>query len=297
LPAAVDGNDRGLHQARVATRRLREAVPVLTSGVKGTKAAKARRKIRRLTRALGTVRELDVTLHILDELAQTQRVPRPALEDVRMHVLTERDERRGKMLERLHKVDPAKLGRRLSCVAEALRRGDNDGWRDALAARLGRRADTLRDAMADAGQIFAPDRLHRVRIAAKKLRYALEIAADSAVRAALPLVRTLKRSQNTLGRLHDLQVLLTHVAAVQTAAAGRRSMPNEGLETLARVLEEECRHLHGRYLSAVPGLTEVCELTRECIVPHLAERRRARRPVKMTLRDGAVRRRVAGAAR
>src|SRR5918996_5286380 len=86
LPGAVTGNDHGLHQARVATRRLREAVPVLTSGVKGTKAAKARRKIRRLTRALGTVRELDVTLHILDELARRPEIPRIALEDVRAHV-------------------------------------------------------------------------------------------------------------------------------------------------------------------------------------------------------------------
>ena len=63
LPSAIAGDDRGVHQARVASRRLREAVPVLAAGLKHSKAGKASRKIRRLTRALGTVRELDVTLH------------------------------------------------------------------------------------------------------------------------------------------------------------------------------------------------------------------------------------------
>ena len=59
-PAAVAGDDLAVHQARVTSRRLREAVPVLATGLTGSKAGKARKKIRRLTRALGSVRELDV---------------------------------------------------------------------------------------------------------------------------------------------------------------------------------------------------------------------------------------------
>ena len=68
LPLAIEGDDIGVHQARVASRRLREAVPVLAGETKARR--KAEQKIRRLTQALGTVRELDVTLHILDEFAQ-----------------------------------------------------------------------------------------------------------------------------------------------------------------------------------------------------------------------------------
>src|SRR5688572_7455287 len=85
LPAAIRGDHHGVDQARVATRRLRVAVPGLTTGDKGAKTGKARSRIRRLTRALGTVRELDVTLHVLDELAQRPGIPRNALEDVRAH--------------------------------------------------------------------------------------------------------------------------------------------------------------------------------------------------------------------
>ena len=50
LAAAVAGKDTGVHQARVASRRLREALPVLTEGLHHTKSGKAERKVRRLTR-------------------------------------------------------------------------------------------------------------------------------------------------------------------------------------------------------------------------------------------------------
>src|SRR3954464_1479154 len=120
LAAAVAGKDTGVHQARVASRRLREAIPVLTDGLQHTKAGKAQRKIRRLTQALGTVRELDVTLHLIDELSERPAVPRAALAEVRAHVIEEREERRAVMLDRLRTVDVHKLARRLDAVRQAI---------------------------------------------------------------------------------------------------------------------------------------------------------------------------------
>lgn len=285
LPAAVRGDRHGVHQARVATRRLREAVPVLTAGVKGVKSGRARRKIRRLTRALGTVRELDVTLYILDELARRPEIPRSAVEDVRAHVIQERDERRKVMLERLEDVDSEKLVRRIRAVGAALAETANaHAWRHTLAARLIKRAKRFTAAVHDAGHIYAPDRLHQVRIAAKKLRYALELAVDGGVAAAKPLVGTLKRVQDTLGRLHDLQVLQHHVAEVQVAPPARRGSLDGGLDALSRALEAECRHLHGTYLGSSVGLLELSEICRTVVAPQLAragQRRKA--PLKMTL--------------
>lgn len=285
LPAAIRGDHHGVHQARVATRRLREAVPVLTSGVKGARAGKARNKIRRLTRALGTVRELDVTLHLLDELARRADVSRNALDDVRAHVVLKRDDRRALMLERLDAVDSKKLGRRLQAVGVALTQCDVERWRETLAVRLTKRAKRFTAAVHEAGHIYAPDRLHRVRIAAKKLRYTLELAADGGVAAARPLVRSLKRAQDTLGRLHDLQVLQHHVTAVKAAPPERRAGPDGGLDALNRALEEECRHLHGKYLALYSSLLETGERIRTVVTPHLAPATgRRSRPLKMSLR-------------
>lgn len=120
LTAAIAGKDVGVHQARVASRRLREALPVLTKGLEHSKSGKAQRKIRRLTQALGTVRELDVTLHLIDELGERPGVPRAALAEVRALVIEDRERRRAVMLERLERVNTDKLGRRLGAVRQAL---------------------------------------------------------------------------------------------------------------------------------------------------------------------------------
>jgi CHAD domain-containing protein len=281
LPAAVAGDDKGVHDARVASRRLREAVPVLATGLAGSKAGKARRKIRRLTRALGTVRELDVTLSMLNELAQSPELSRTAVEDVRTHVVAERDARRGEMLHRLESVNVDKLGRRLASVGAALDLARSEPWRKALAARLVTRSRRLVAAMDAAGHMYDPERLHAVRIAAKKLRYGLELAADSGLKQAGPLVRRIKRTQDLLGRLHDLQVLLIHVASVQGAPHAGRAQRREGLDRLAHHIEEQCRHLHGRYIASAPPLREAAAGIRKSIVPQLAPAVRRGRPVKM----------------
>lgn len=289
LREAVDGDGKGVHKARVASRRLREAVPVLATGLKKAKAGKARRKIRRITKALGSIRELDVTVSLLDELARRDNVPRLALEHIRAHVIHEVEHRRETMLKRLDRVNVAKLDRRLKTLGEALASAEAEQWRETLGARLLKRSRLLRTAVENAGQLYEAERLHRVRIAAKKLRYALELGAEIGVKEAKAAVLTIKRAQDMLGRLHDLQVLQTHVAAVQ-AEPQSATPPDGGLDIIARLLEEDCRHLHARYVSSIPELLSVVDTTRTSLVPALAKPGRRRTPqVKMDL--GARRRR------
>jgi len=290
LSAAIAGKDTGVHQARVASRRLREALPVLTDGLQHTKAGKATRKIRRLTQALGTVRELDVALRLMDELAERPAVPRAALTEVRALIIEEREQRRGVMLERMKDVDQDKLAKRLGEVRQALAQpGPDHNWRSALALRIARRGRRLEKAIEGAGQIYAPEGLHQVRIAAKKFRYALEIAHDSGAAPCAVALAAIKRVQETLGRLHDLQVLQHHVAAVGAAPRNRRGTPDAALAVLSRLIEDDCRHLHGRYVAAIPSLREVVQTARKEVPVRLTARRPSARTVKMTL---AARRRA-----
>jgi CHAD domain-containing protein len=306
LPGAMAGDDKAVHQSRVASRRLREAVPVLAHGLHGARAGKARRKIRRVTRALGIVRELDVTIQMLDQLGERPGTPRPALGDVRAHVLEERERRRAVMLERLKEVDAAKLTRRLHTVRNALMQpGRGNGWRQLLGSRIAKRAKRLSRAIQDAGQIYAPEPLHRVRIATKKLRYALELAGESRAAHTIALVRTLKRGQDLLGRLHDLQVLQHHVADVAAAPQAphaRGAAPDAGLGILSRLIEDDCRHLHARYIAMLPALTDAAERAAHDVAIRVGVAPRSR-PVKMEARpvraaaNGSGRRRPAGARR
>jgi CHAD domain-containing protein len=291
----VKGDDRAVHQARVASRRLRESVPVLSAGLKGSKGKKARRKIRRLTGALGMVRELDVALKVVDELSHAGDVPRVAIDELRAHVLAERQKRREVMLERLDDVNTEKLDRRIASVAQALTRAEAEPWRDVLGKRLLKRARRLASAVDEAGQLYGPERLHQVRIATKKLRYGLEMAAEAGVRAAAPLVRTLKRTQELLGRIQDLQVLLQHVAAIQGESHAHRA-PRAAFDTIARRIEDECRRLHARYVAGANDLSELAAQVRTTVVPLLAHPPRRSRPIKMSLARAASRRRAGSAS-
>ena len=160
LPLAIQGNDTGVHQARVASRRLREAVPVLAGDTKARR--KAEKKIRKLTQALGTVREMDVTVQILDEFAQTNALPRNALEDVRAHVIAERDRRRAVMLQRLRRIDTDRSSRPPRRGLH--RRGGHRLGRVARGAdQQGGSPGQARFAVAiqEAGQMYAAEQLHR----------------------------------------------------------------------------------------------------------------------------------------
>jgi CHAD domain-containing protein len=178
-------------------------------------------------------------------------------------------------------VNTDKLERRLGSVADALENAESEDWREPLSARILKRGKALSAAITEAGQLYNPETLHNVRIAVKKLRYALEIAAETGVAAAASPVRLLKRTQDSLGRLHDLQVLQTHVAAAQTAP--RQSLPEGALNTIALAIEDECRHLHGRYIAAVPALIEAVDIAKQTVVPQIVRPRTTGRTLKMTL--------------
>ncbi len=232
--------------------------------------------MRRLTQALGTVRELDVSLHLIDELVEIPAIPRAALGEVRAAVIEAREKRRAVMLERIAKVNTAKLNRRLGEVASALAAptpGHN--WRAVLALRIVRRARRLEKAIDHAGQIYAPEALHLVRIAAKKLRYSLEIADESGVAPCADTLKTIKRVQESLGRLHDLQVLQHYVADVAAAPRPRRGTPDAGLAALSRLIEDQCRHLHARYIAVTPALREAAESARRDVPARLTARHRS----------------------
>src|SRR5258708_15744367 len=66
LQAVDEGDVRALHLARVTSRRMRELLPMLQ--LDRAQARKIGRRLRKVTARLGTVRELDVLLMLIDEL-------------------------------------------------------------------------------------------------------------------------------------------------------------------------------------------------------------------------------------
>jgi len=254
LPAAKDGDATSLHQARVATRRLRAALPVVGSGAKTEKVA---RSVRHLTRVLGPVRELDVALVILDELSRAGDVPRAAIERLRESILSERQTLHTHVRDEIEDFDLDKLRKRALKVARKTEAREKPrGAKDTPARdRVVRRARRLAAAIDNAAGLYLPDRLHEVRIAVKKLRYTLELAgAGNSAR-----LRTLKNVQDLLGRMHDLEVLIARTRGIQSSPGASTLRVSADLDLLVRRLENECRQLHGHYMAVRPNLLALCQ--------------------------------------
>jgi CHAD domain-containing protein len=253
LPGARKGDPERLHQARVATRRLREALPVVTTGARGRKLA---RDVRRLTRAFGPVRELDVVLQILDELAAEGRVPAGAIRKLRQVIGHERRRMHDEMCRRVARVNLDKLRKRATAVKPRARAPERltDARR-----RAARRGERLRGAIENAGAIYLPDRLHEVRIAVKKLRYAMELTRELSGSRATARLETLEAAQDLLGRMNDLEALIARVRGVQGSGTVTNLRLSSDLDLVVRRLETECRQLHGQYIASRRTLLAICD--------------------------------------
>jgi CHAD domain-containing protein len=273
LPGAIAGDTRALHRARVASRRLREVLPLVTAP-----GAKGRRRVRRLTSWLGRVREMDVALALLGSRELEAAVSSSALAELRQHLHVTRERRREKLLRQLARFDRDKLSRRLARLFDEIPPAAEQAWRRVLAGRLARRAADLRGAVDQAGAIYVTSRLHGVRIAAKKLRYALEIAAETGISEAATIAAVVRRTQVTLGNLQDRHVLSRHVRAAADAADEPTRL---ALTTLESSLEASCRELHAQFLSQRESLAAALVAVRQQVVPALARQSaRERRPLK-----------------
>jgi CHAD domain-containing protein len=270
-PQFLAGDSDGLHKVRVASRRIREALPVVGVQASPGKVKKLRRKMRELTRYLGPIRELDVELGMIETRLAADG-GRSALSVVRREVAARRQALRDKLKKGKPVADVGKLRKKLEKVAAAKCEPPHvDAWRAALAAALLRRAKRLKAALDDAGALYAPERIHDVRIATKKLRYTLEIAADAGLAGVKPRLTALKGQQERLGHLHDLQSLLKHVQRAQ--ASPRVGVARLGdLTAYADTLERECRALHAQFVEGRDALFAAVQDVRHALIPALTTR-------------------------
>ena len=92
--------------------------------------------------------------------------------------------------------------------------------------------------------------LHDLRIAAKRLRYLLELTGEGGGGSA---VKQLKRLQDTLGDIHDCDVQLPPLRALAREAAEREAV---GLRTLAIRLATRRAELFERFHQEWPQLEQ-----------------------------------------
>ncbi|HYO10076.1 MAG TPA: CHAD domain-containing protein [Tepidisphaeraceae bacterium] len=212
VPRALEEwDEKSIHEARVATRRLRAAAGLVEPLADAELLAPLLKALKRLRRRLGPLRDLDVMLGHLRPLLGRPRHAEAArwLSD---RIRSARNAARRKVRKN---EDPARWRQKLDAWEPVRQRivqlGDEveatmlaslpRQW-DAFAAHAGRLATHLLDAPEQ--DIHDP---HELRIAGKLLRYTLEMAAAAGHRPPALVTRSFKRMQGELGLWHDHVVL------------------------------------------------------------------------------------------
>ena len=234
LAGVRDADIDAVHDARVVTRRLRELLPIV--GVGASASADAIVCVRKAGRVMGEVRELDVLHSLLDGLDGRATFAAQALAQLRADVRSARDTKRRRMVKALERLEldalERQLLRRSTWVAVSTTLRFHPSWGRQLRARVGRRAAALGDALRHISGVYMPNRSHAARVAVKKLRYAVELAAETGLWHSPDAAKALRRAQATLGDVHDLQVLVDRVE--QAAPDGNEARELVWLRDLLR---------------------------------------------------------------
>jgi CHAD domain-containing protein len=253
LADARRGDADGVHDARVACRRLRETLDVVA--IAGDGVGRLDRRLRRIARALGPVRELDVARALLDDAAAAQNWPPAVVARVEAACDKRRVRAQRVMLATLDRIDDGAVLEALDTVRASLGAGGRGGhgWTRALAQRVRARAGDLVHAIDHVGTLYVPEALHEIRLAAKKLRYLLELPPPEVAWRPGHARGRLKRAQGALGTLGDLQMLQREVQRLAARAGGARRK-RQALTAMERDLETKCRAAHADVLRSLPSL-------------------------------------------
>jgi CHAD domain-containing protein len=219
-PIARTGEDiEGVHQMRVATRRLRAALRVFGDVLPGDSDA-LRAELKWLADALGPVRDLDIQIVAIRAASESIEASAEALPPVLVWFEGPRVVARERLLEVLDSARYAMLVSSLSLVVSA----EAEWPATALAPATESLPDRLRapyrryrKAARGVCQTSPMADLHRARIRAKQLRYVLEFAADAYGKPARALIKHATAVQDTVGHIHDSTLIEERLQSLSSA--------------------------------------------------------------------------------
>jgi triphosphatase len=215
-PAVLSAQPEGVHQMRVAVRRLRSAVSSLKKMLPHEDLCWIAEEFHWLGGKLGPARNLDVFASELLPAARAGLSEEPGWDD--LAITLARMQRAA-----YHEIREAMLSQRYTAaMLRLLRWFEASGWRantasdepNPMASPIGkivsgvldRRRRKITQRSKGFGRLAPRDR-HRLRIAVKKLRYTIELFGSLFDKDDLEkFVRRLKRLQGDLGYANDVRV-------------------------------------------------------------------------------------------
>jgi CHAD domain-containing protein len=208
LHGVREGAPKSVHEARIAIRRLRGTLDVLERVFERKPLRRLRRALAALGRDLGSIRDLDVLQGAANGTSSAQGARSTKIDALRARacarLATTLDSKRmRRALVELKKIAlvPGYL------VRDSGTGSSNVLVRDCAGSVLLYKYEIVQAHREGLDTASSRD-LHRLRVEAKRLRYALELFEDALGAGTKALIATLIEAQDQLGALQDAEVAL-----------------------------------------------------------------------------------------
>ena len=207
-----------LHDLRVASRRIRTTLTIFVDFFPGQKGKTWQNSIRSITRKFGKSRDLDVQIDFLERLLSTvsDRRTRSGILRVKLRLV----QKRKALAEKVEKHSDAllndqKLLNMQNTLQNILQTESEEGYPSELYQLAFSTINTALDRFLYYEVfLYHPEdihELHLMRIAAKHLRYSLEIFLPLYNRKLESYLDLMKNIQQELGVIHDCDVWITFI--------------------------------------------------------------------------------------
>jgi CHAD domain-containing protein len=238
----VNDNPETIHDLRVWSRRLQQALRVIGPAAQAKKIKKVIADLRNVRQTLGPCRDLDVNIALIK--SKREQSGNASVQKAWAAMQSELDSQREALIEPVRRdLGRQDLGKFIIRVLSSISAPGRDfdpverialamaqsmvGWEESFAA--------TREQPDTAG-------LHALRIAGKKLRYRAELLFDLGQPIVNPLVKSLQQIQTVLGDWHDRSVLLRHVTEFIGRPDFLANHPDIGRILLAEIEKERLRN-------------------------------------------------------
>lgn len=254
------GDVESVHKMRVTTRRLQASLDLLLIKDDEIGVRKLKKRLRRWRRWLSTVRNYDVFLIIIAKQSASRRASQaPKFELLKTLLEERRRMRMEKVRRRLEHIDITGIATKLGLSLNDPETADESGASAAVeatatprlsgasfpgidkkritlrsATRLEQRLSEFLSLAADSHPTTNPVELHELRIAAKRVRYILEIVSEMGYGDASRSLNWLRSLQDKIGDWHDLESLEEEIIDI----VSRRRFIKENLSEGGRILQE-----------------------------------------------------------
>ena len=214
---------KGVHDMRVAARRVRSVLRDVEPFLDKEPLKEVKKALKAISDALGAVRDQDVAIGALKKWAEETEGDdiKAGIDHLAEEKIAKRNTARAYLtgIITAEKVDD--LGKGLKAVIkEAAASTEKISFSDAASRMV---AANLDEMLALGPRLYKPFKrngLHKLRIASKRLRYSLELAALCFGDDSKKLAKEISRMQTFLGELHDCDIWIEDLGERLTGEPG-----------------------------------------------------------------------------